>query len=108
MVAQAAIPGMMVRGGGAIIIIIIGSVVGLAPERFPGVHAATKSYVLTLSQGLAAEFAGRGLYVQAVLPPVTRTDIWARGGRDVDALPGVMEVADLRMPPCPASIAASR
>jgi len=38
-----------------------------------------------------------GVRVQAVLPGATRTEIWERSGKDVDALlPGqVMDVADL-------------
>src|SRR5450755_4301364 len=37
----------------------------------------------------------QGGYVQAVLPSATRTEIWERSGRDVNALPAVMEVEDL-------------
>jgi short-subunit dehydrogenase len=33
--------------------------------------------------------------VQAVLPASTRTEIWQRSGRDVNALPAVMEVDEL-------------
>lgn len=35
------------------------------------------------------------MYVQAVLPSATRTEIWERSGRDVNALPAVMEVDEL-------------
>lgn len=61
----------------------------------PGIYAATKAFVLTFSQLLQAELGPRGLYVQAVLPAATRTEIWARSGRDVDAIPGMMEVGEL-------------
>jgi short-subunit dehydrogenase len=33
--------------------------------------------------------------VQAVLPSVTRTEIWEKSGKDVNALPAVMEVDEL-------------
>jgi short-subunit dehydrogenase len=60
----------------------------------PGIYSATKAFVLTFSQSLQAELGPRGLCVQAVLPAATRTEIWARSGRDVDAIPGMMEVRE--------------
>ena len=93
LLAHAAVGGMVARGHGTVI--NLGSVVSLMPEYFPGIYAATKSYVLTLSQGLAAEVGPKGVYVQAVLPAATRTDIWARAGADVNQIPNVMEVDDL-------------
>ena len=36
-----------------------------------------------------------GVYVQAVLPAATRTEIWERSGRDVNALAAVMDVGEL-------------
>jgi short-subunit dehydrogenase len=91
--AGAVVPRFLGEGSGAIV--NIASVVALAPEAFPGIYAATKSFVLTFSQGLQAELGPRGLYVQAVLPAATRTEIWQRAGRNVDDLPGVMEVGEL-------------
>ena len=35
------------------------------------------------------------VYVQAVLPAATRTEIWERAGHDVNTLPAVMEVGEL-------------
>jgi len=61
----------------------------------PGIYGATKAFVLTFSQSLQAELGARGLYVQAVLPSATRTEIWARSGRDVNQIPGVMDVDEL-------------
>ncbi len=91
--SRAIVPGFLERGSGAII--NIASVVGLAPEFGLGVYAATKSFVLTLSQTLNLEFGERGIYVQAVLPAATRTEIWERSGRDVDQLSGVMDTSEL-------------
>ncbi|MDF2995664.1 MAG: short-chain dehydrogenase/reductase [Xanthobacteraceae bacterium] len=93
LLAHAAVRGMAARGEGAIV--NVGSVVGFAPEHFSGIYGATKSYVLTFSHALMAEFGPKGIYVQAVLPAATRTEIWARSGRNVDEIPGVMEVDDL-------------
>jgi uncharacterized protein len=89
----AIVPRLLAAGGGSII--NIASVLALAPEVMPGIYAATKAFVLTFSQSLQTELGPRGLYVQAVLPSATRTEIWARSGRDVDTIPGVMDVGEL-------------
>jgi short-subunit dehydrogenase len=81
------------RGKGAIV--NISSVVALIPEIPMGVYGATKSYVLALSQSLQSELGPKGLYVQAVLPPATRTEIWQRSGRNVEDLQGAMGVDEL-------------
>jgi short-subunit dehydrogenase len=91
--ASAAAPRFVRRGEGAII--NIGSVVGLAPEFGSTVYGATKAFVLFLSQGLQLELGPKGVYVQAVLPSATRTEIWERSGKDVNQLPAVMEVDEL-------------
>jgi len=88
--ASAIAPRLARAGAGAIV--NIGSVVGLAPEFGMSVYGATKAFVLFLSQGLSLELAPKGVYVQAVLPAATRTEIWERAGIDVNALPEVMEV----------------
>jgi short-subunit dehydrogenase len=46
---------------------------------------------------LAATLEGKGVYVQAVLPGATRTEIWARSGKDIGSFPAemVMSVDDL-------------
>ena len=67
----------------------------MAPEAFPGIYPATKAFVLTFSQAMQAELSGKGVYVQAVLPAATRTEIWQRGGMDVSVIPGVMAVEEL-------------
>jgi len=91
--AGAVVPRFLRERRGAIV--NIASVLALAPEVLPGIYAATKAFVLTFSQSLQAELGPRGLYIQAVLPAATRTEIWARSGRDVGAIPGMMEVGEL-------------
>jgi short-subunit dehydrogenase len=78
-------------------IINISSVLALAPEIFDGVYSGSKGYLLNLSLQLAGSLSAAGVRVQAVLPGATRTEIWARSGKDVDAaMPGmVMEAGDL-------------
>jgi short-subunit dehydrogenase len=91
--ASAVAPRLAKAGGGAIV--NIGSVVGLAPEFGLTVYGATKAFVLFLSQGLSLELAPHGVYVQAVLPAATKTEIWERAGADPATLPPMMEVGDL-------------
>ena len=91
--ASAVAPRFAKAGEGAII--NIGSVVGLAPEFAMTVYGATKAVALFLSQGLSIELGPKGVYVQAVLPAATRTEIWQHAGADVNAMSGVMEVDEL-------------
>ena len=51
--------------------------------------------MLFLSQGMSLELGPKGVYVQAVLPAATRTEIWERSGIDVDTLPEVMDVGEM-------------
>lgn len=89
----AVLPGMLERGHGSIV--NIASVLALLPEYSHGIYAAAKSYMLTMSQSLHAEVGQKGVYVQAVLPAATRTEIYARSGGDISKVPDVMEVDDL-------------
>ncbi|NSL21190.1 SDR family NAD(P)-dependent oxidoreductase [Agrobacterium tumefaciens] len=93
LLASAVITGMVERGSGSIV--NIASVLALLPEYSQGIYAATKSYVLTMSQSLAAEVSSKGVYVQAVLPAATRTEIFERAGGDINRVQNLMEVEDL-------------
>ncbi|TEA62409.1 SDR family oxidoreductase [Pseudomonas sp. CH235] len=78
-------------------IINIASVVALFPERFNATYSASKAYVMSLTQTLNAELEGTGVKVQAVLPGVTRTEIWERSGFDASGIPAemVMEAGEM-------------
>ncbi|MDV2449978.1 SDR family NAD(P)-dependent oxidoreductase [Xanthomonas hortorum] len=91
--AAAVAPRFAQSGSGAIV--NLGSVVGLAPEFGMTVYGATKAFVLFLSQGLHLELGAKGVYVQAVLPAGTRTEIWERAGIDVNTLKDLMDVNEL-------------
>lgn len=93
--AAAAAKAFVKREAGAII--NIASVLALAPELLEGAYSGSKAYLLNLSLKLALDVEAAGVRVQAVLPGATRTEIWERSGKDVDALlPGmVMGVGDL-------------
>ncbi|TCM52300.1 hypothetical protein C8J36_109181 [Rhizobium sp. PP-F2F-G48] len=89
--AHAVAPRFAEKGEGAII--NISSVLALAPEWATSVYTATKAFVLSLSQALHGELAPRGVYVQAVAPAATRTDLWNLV--EEDKRPPLMEVSEL-------------
>jgi short-subunit dehydrogenase len=93
--ASAAAKAFVAKGEGAIV--NIASVLALAPELFDGIYSGTKAFLLNLSQAMAGQLVDKGIYTQAVLPGATRTEIWERSGKDVDAFPAdmVMDVDDL-------------
>ena len=93
--AAAAAKAFAGRKAGAII--NISSVLALAPEILEGAYSGSKAYLLNLSLKLALDLKAAGVRVQAVLPGATRTEIWERSGKDVDAFPPgmVMDVDDL-------------
>lgn len=89
--AQAAASAFQARGGGTLV--NIASVLAVAPELFNGAYAASKAFLLVLSQGLAAELQGSAVRVQAVLPGATRTPIWDSAGVDLASFPAGMVMA---------------
>ncbi|SDX58571.1 hypothetical protein SAMN05444064_11117 [Pseudomonas syringae] len=91
--AAAVAPRFAQSGTGSIV--NLGSVVGFAPEFGMTVYGATKAFVLYLSQGMHLELSPKGVYVQAVLPAATRTEIWERAGIDLNTIPEVMDVDEL-------------
>ena len=93
--AAAASRAFVPRGQGTII--NIASVLALVTERFNPVYNATKSFVLSLSQSMQHEIGPRGIRVQAVLPGVTRTEIFSRAGGDIAGYPPemVMEAGEM-------------
>ncbi|RUL78941.1 SDR family NAD(P)-dependent oxidoreductase [Dyella choica] len=91
--ASAAASRFVREQGGAIV--NIGSVLGIAHEIGSPLYGATKAFVLMLSQTLQRELGPGGVYVQAVLPAATATEIWDRSGRNVDELPPMMSVDEL-------------
>ncbi|HEY0921836.1 SDR family oxidoreductase [Rheinheimera pacifica] len=90
----AAIASRLVQAGKGSIV-NISSVVGLAPEFGMSVYGATKAFVLFLSQGMSMELSAKGVYVQAVLPAGTYTEIWQRAGIDISSFSEMMQVGEL-------------
>jgi uncharacterized protein len=70
------LPGMVARGGGGIL--NVGSVAGYTPGPGMVVYYATKAYVNSFSQALAAEVAGNGVTVTCLAPGPVRTAFFKR------------------------------
>jgi short-subunit dehydrogenase len=91
LLARAVMPGMLQRGRGAIInVASLLAFSGAAraphlPQR--AVYAATKAFLVTFTQILAAELAGTGVKVQVVCPGIVRTEFHSRQGMDLGSVP---------------------
>ena len=79
------LPGMLEQGWGRIL--NVASVAGFQP--MPGIagYAATKAYVLSLTEALSEELKGTGVRVGALCPGVTDTDMAAQLTEVVGELP---------------------
>ena len=88
---RAALPGMLARGRGDIINVASRLAFSgtLSAPQLPKrtVYAATKAYIVTFSQLLAAEVAGSGVRVQVLCPGVVRTEFHAVMGADPSRMP---------------------
>jgi short-subunit dehydrogenase len=80
------LPGMMARGRG--VVMNVASVAAFSPSPLMATYAATKAFVLSFSEGLAAEVRGSGVQVLCVCPGFTRTEFQAEAKVDVSAIPG--------------------
>ncbi len=78
------LPGMLNKGQGAII--NVSSLSAFQPVAYMGVYAATKAFVLHLSEALAVEVRPRGVTILAVCPGVTRTQFF-----DIAGAPGWLQ-----------------
>ena len=63
------IPDMISEGDGGVI--NVGSVASLTPVPYSSVYAATKAYVLSLSEGLRYEYRNSNIRIMALLPGAT-------------------------------------
>jgi short-subunit dehydrogenase len=82
---HAVLPGFLERGAGAIV--NVASVLAFHPWPEFGVYDASKAYVVSFSQALQGEVAGKGVLVQVVIPPAVETDFWTKAGLSVSNLP---------------------
>jgi short-subunit dehydrogenase len=86
--SQAALPVLVRRGNGAII--NVSSVASFAYSAGNVNYCATKAYLTTFSQALAAEVENAGVRIQALCPGFTRSEFHQRMNADMGHLPGWM------------------
>jgi short-subunit dehydrogenase len=74
------LPGMRARGRGGIL--NVGSLGGYIPGPYQAVYYATKAYVVSLTEAIAAETAGEGVRICALLPGPVDTKFHERMGAE--------------------------
>jgi short-subunit dehydrogenase len=79
------LPGMVARRRGAVV--NVASVAAFMPGPYMATYAATKAFVLSFSEGLAAEMRGTGVDVLCVCPGFTRTEFQATAHVDTSVVP---------------------
>ena len=70
--ARTFLPGMLERGRGGIINVV--STSAFQPVPFFAVYAASKAFLLSLTEALATEVQGTGVRIQALCPGLTATE----------------------------------
>jgi len=73
-VTREAVPHMLARGGGAIV--MIGSVNATLPEWNIVDYSATKAALANYAKSLSKEFGPKGIRVNTVSPGPVATDLW--------------------------------
>jgi short-subunit dehydrogenase len=84
------LPGMIERGHGRIL--NVASTSSFQPVPAMALYAASKAFVLSLSESLSEELKGTGVTVTALCPGVTKTDMYERAYGEhamVGNLPGL-------------------
>lgn len=92
------IPGMVARGSGRVL--NVASIAAFQPVPMLATYAATKAYVLSLTESLSEELKGTGVTVTALCPGITATPMLSRArqsSQELGKLPGfvVGSVADV-------------
>jgi len=82
---QAAASSFSDREGGTIL--NVGSLAGDSVGANSATYNATKAFVTSLGQSLAAELVGTGVTITTLLPGFTRTEFQQRSGTDVSDVP---------------------
>jgi len=82
---HAVLPGMLRRGHGGVL--NVSSVAGFVISPGSAVYGATKAFVTSFSESLAAEVSGRGVHVTALCPGLTRTEFHDEGHERASSAP---------------------
>ena len=85
---HAGLQSMVAAGRGAVL--NVGSLAGDQPLRGSATYAATKSFVTTFTESVAAELKGTGVTITVVKPGFTYTDINASDAPDPKSMMGRM------------------
>ncbi|HEX4407863.1 MAG TPA: SDR family oxidoreductase [Xanthobacteraceae bacterium] len=81
------------RGG----LLNVASIAGFLPGPGMAVYYATKAYVLSFSEALHHELAGRGIRVTALCPGPVQTEFQARSGMHLPAVAKLFELPAARV-----------
>ncbi|MFO1273972.1 MAG: SDR family oxidoreductase [Rubrivivax sp.] len=85
------VPPMVARGQGRVL--NVASIAAFQPVPRLATYAATKAYVLSLTESLSEELKGSGVTVTALCPGITATSMLERaraGSKELGALPGLV------------------
>ena len=85
------VPSMVARGRGRVL--NVGSIAAFQPVPMLATYAATKAYVLSLTESLSEELKGTGVTVTALCPGITATDMVAKakaGRQELNKLPSFL------------------
>ena len=91
LLTRAVVPGMRERARGSVI--NVASLLAFSgPIEGPGlparsIYAASKAFLVTFTQVIAAELRGSGVQVQVVCPGIVRSEFHARQGVDMSGVP---------------------
>ncbi len=85
------LPEMVEKGSGGVL--QVASMVAMNPCPYQATYAATKAYVLSLTEALAVELAGTGVRMTALCPGHVRTGFQVAAGFSTNALPVPGEIS---------------
>ena len=91
LLTRAAVPGMLARGRGSVVnvasLLAFSGAADLPYLPARAVYAATKAFLVTFTEVLAAELRGTGVRVQVICPGVVRSEFHSRQGMDLSGVP---------------------